>query len=228
MAGPSDYIQLDAGTGGDKMGTDTVGGVKFQEMKVNFGAAGTVTNVSETNPLPVSNAGNGEQNLIFSRLLDTVGDGTGTKNATGNYSGGATTFKILPPASTIFRVTRLLVYVKDTAGMVASEYGNLGSALTNGIQIRVHNGTTTVVDLTDGDPITENADYGKFCYDVQVLGWGAGDDILLARWTFSKAGQDLRLDGDATEALEVILNDDFSGLLSHKFIAQGYTENTGT
>lgn len=227
MAG-ADYTELDAGSGGDKFATDTIGGVKHQQVKVQFGATGAATDVSAAAPLPVSPASDGEQNLIFTRILDTVGDGSGTKNAVGDYSGGATAFKLTPPASTIYRVTRLLVYIQDTTGMVASEYGNLGAALSNGVIVRVHNGSSTVIDLVDNDPIVENADFGKFCYDVQVLGWGSGNDILLARWKFAESGQDLRLDGDATESLEVVLNDSFTGLISHKFVAQGYTENTGT
>lgn len=52
MAG-ADYLELNAGSGGDKMATDTIGGVKHQEVKVQFGSVGTATDVSSADPLPV-------------------------------------------------------------------------------------------------------------------------------------------------------------------------------
>ena len=45
---------LNAGSGGDVIATDDVGGVKFQRVKVNFGAQGASSDVSASNPLPVA------------------------------------------------------------------------------------------------------------------------------------------------------------------------------
>ena len=59
---------------------------------------------------------------------------------------------------------------------------------------------------------------------MQVLAWGAGNDQLIARWTFSKAGRPIRLVGDNNERLEVVLNDDFTGLVHQYFVVQGYIE----
>lgn len=224
----ADNINLNTGSGGDVLSADDIAGVKVQRVKVQWGADGTSKDVVESWPLPVAQASNGTQNVIFSRYLDTNGDGTGTKNANGNYSGGATSFYIQPPASTIYRISRLLVFVQDTNGFTPVEYGNTGSALSNGITVRVHNGTSTVADLTDGVPVQHNGDWARLCYDAQVLSWGTTDEMLSARLTFTKAGQFLRLDGDDTEKLEVILNDDFTGLTEHYFLVQGYTEYTGT
>ena len=38
------------------------------------------------------------------RFLDTVGDGTGAKNAIGNYSVAAEQFKIIAPANTRYAI----------------------------------------------------------------------------------------------------------------------------
>lgn len=170
--------------------------------------------------------GIGSQQQLVSRFLDTNGDGTGTKNAIGNYSGAVTKFKLTPAAGEIFRVARLIISIEDTNGMTAAEYGNLGSALTNGVLVRVENGAGTVLDLTDGDPIITNAEFGSYCFDVTVKSWGQtpDDDLLVARWTFAKYEQMIRLVGDRGEFLSVVLNDDFSGLIAHKFMAQGYRE----
>jgi len=224
----SDSIILNPGASGDKIAIDTISTVGHQRVKIQHGATGSATDVSTASPLPVAQDSNGTQNLIFSRYLDTVGDGSGTKSATGDYSAVQGIFRIAPAAGVIYRVTRMIIHIGDTSGFTAAEYGNLGAALGNGVQVRTHNGAATIIDLTDNVPVTTNAEWGNSCYDVDLKTWGAGDESLLVRWTFSKAGQDIRLDGDATEELQVLLDDDLQGLLDHHFVVQGYQEGTPT
>jgi hypothetical protein len=52
----ADNTTLNAGTGGDVVATDDIGGVKHQRVKVEFGADGSASDVSPTNPLPVGKA----------------------------------------------------------------------------------------------------------------------------------------------------------------------------
>jgi len=66
----ADGTTLNAGTGGDVIATDDIGGVKHQRVKVQHGADGAASDVSATNPLPVT----GE---IIERI----------NLAAGNYSG---------------------------------------------------------------------------------------------------------------------------------------------
>ena len=158
------------------------------------------------------------------QYLDTVGNGTGTREATGNYSGAEEEFFIAPPSGEVFWVSRLVVLVRDTSGMQAEEYANLGAALTNGIEVQVRTGASTVeLDLSGGIPVKTNAGWGGLCYEASLKTWGAGDEFLLVRWTFSASGTAIRLDGTAGERLAVVLNDDFTGLLSHTFMAQGFS-----
>lgn len=50
----ADNTTLDPGAGGDTIATDDIGpGVKYQRVKVNFGADGSATDVSSAAPLPV-------------------------------------------------------------------------------------------------------------------------------------------------------------------------------
>jgi hypothetical protein len=224
----ADNIQLNAGSLGDVLAADDVGGVMFQRVKVTHGTDGNAQDVSSTAPLPVADAKAGTVPLPFFRFLDTNGDGTGTKDAIGDYSVTQGVFKIAPAAGEVFRIHRLLVYIEDTAGMTSSEYGNLGSALPNGVQLRIHNGTSTVLDLLDGVPVTVNGEWGGLCYDVALKSWGAGNDVLLVRWTFTNAGAPLRLDGDATEELQVLLDDNLTGLIHHRFQVQGFQEGVIT
>jgi hypothetical protein len=50
----ADNTILNAGSGGDTIATDDIGGVKHQRVKVEFGADGSATDVSTSNPLPVN------------------------------------------------------------------------------------------------------------------------------------------------------------------------------
>jgi hypothetical protein len=59
------------------------------------------------------------------------------------------------------------------------------------------------------------------CYDASVKNWGAGNEMLLVRWTFAKAGQD-GINVSDGESLSVFMSDDLSGLLRHSFMFQGF------
>jgi len=57
ILGGVDNTLLNAGTGGDTIATDDIGGVKHQLVKVEFGAADSATPVSAANPLPTEQIG---------------------------------------------------------------------------------------------------------------------------------------------------------------------------
>lgn len=50
----ADNTVLSTGSGGDTIATDDIGGVKHQRVKVEFGADGSATDVSSTDPLPIT------------------------------------------------------------------------------------------------------------------------------------------------------------------------------
>ena len=50
--------------------------------------------------------------------------------------------------------------------------------------------------------------------------------IIVVRWTFAKSGAPIRLDGAKNARLEVLLNDDLTGLVDHHFVVQGYEQGT--
>lgn len=50
----ADNTVINPGTGGDVIATDDVAGVKFQRMKVCFGADGTAADVAASAPLPAT------------------------------------------------------------------------------------------------------------------------------------------------------------------------------
>jgi len=154
------------------------------------------------------------------RYLDTNGDGTGTKSAIGNYSSSATSFMIKPPDNYIYYLQRMIVMIEDGGAVDSGAYGN-NITLTNGIHIHKSNDDGVILDFTDEFPIKTNADWGKLCYDVHNVNFGLGNEFVNVRWTFAKSGAPLKIDGNRGEKFEVILNDNFSGLVSHTFNVQG-------
>lgn len=163
--------------------------------------------------------------------LDVNGDGSGNKNAIGNYTGSAEIFYFQPDAGKIARITRMIVLVRGPKNSFYTDsYGSVGE-LTNGVTVRVQDDSGTLVQLTNGIPIKTNGNWGHFCFDAEVYPSSVGnnDTYLRVRWTFEKAGYPLRLVGDNNERLEVVLNDDFTDggvnpLVEHYFHAQGYYE----
>jgi len=67
----ADNTTIGAGTGGDTIASDDVGGVKHQRVKISIGADGVAADCSTSNPLPISDAGG-----------SITVDGTVTANAT--------------------------------------------------------------------------------------------------------------------------------------------------
>lgn len=53
----ADNTTLDTGSGGDVIATDDIAGVKHQRVKVQYGVDGAATDVSDSNPLPIDDAG---------------------------------------------------------------------------------------------------------------------------------------------------------------------------
>lgn len=152
------------------------------------------------------------------RYLDTAGNGTGTKNAIGDYS-TPDEFYISGPSSGRMVLERMIIHVRDGSGFSAEKYGGL-TALTNGLSVAVVTEGETV-DLTDGVPVKTNAAWGRLCYDLAFHITGAGDDFMSVRWTFSRSGKPIVLKS-ATDKLGVTLNDDMTGLVEHYFMVQGY------
>lgn len=158
--------------------------------------------------------------MPWARYLSDDGTRTGNKNANGDYSLAVEEWYLEAAANERLKVARIIVAVEDTFGFSAVEYGNLGSALANGIEIKVvdHNDVVQS-DLTDGRPVTDNAHWAEMCYDADVKTWGTGNEVLVVRWTFTKHGDFVIL--QPGWRLVVYLNDNLSGLVHHYFLAEG-------
>lgn len=157
--------------------------------------------------------------LDVSKWFSTYLSNGSTTSAVGNYAGGVERFKYTCPTNRRVSLERMLVYVEDTGAFDAEKYGN-GITLTNGIRVYVRNPADEIITALDGGlAVKTNAQWGRLCYDADVKKWGTGNEILVVRWTFSRAGAPVFL----TEGhyLSVELNDTFVNLVDHTFLVQG-------
>jgi len=144
----------------------------------------------------------------------------GSINATGDYTVSPVTFSIAPPMGMIFDVARLIVTMEVVSSLSVTGYGSDDFPLTNGITVeRWRMGES--VDVLTAFPLFTNVDWASQCYDAKLLDLGPGVDCLLIRWTFGRVASAIRVNGSVGESLNVVLNDDFSGLLRHRFVFEG-------
>jgi len=177
--------------------------------------------ISEGTMLGLRGMESGSQKELIYKFLDTNGDGTGSINMAIDASVTPSTYYIQPPAGEVWRIARWMLYVQDAKGFDVDKWGN-GIVLTNGIVPRIKQGgvITNMLQV----PIYNSGDVAQVAYDLELKTFGTADDILVARWTFSKAGQYVRLVGDDGDQLQVYLNDNLSTLTSQKVQIQGYKE----
>ncbi len=153
------------------------------------------------------------------RYIDVFASNGSTFNATEDYSTNMT-FKIQPPKNESWIISRLLVTIEDFGTFDAAEYGN-GIMLTNGIRVAT-NQSGRETNITNGANVMSNAHWARFSYDTTPIDFGTGNNFLAVRWTFSKSGTWIKLDGSTNDSINVILRDDFSGLVTHTFNFQGF------
>jgi len=168
--------------------------------------------------------------LVFRRLTDDglVGDGT---NAAANVNGSVTPvpFYAGPATGKVWELERMVVEVRDSLPFNVENYGNVAT-LSNGITLQVKRGGvggTEVLDLVDGSPIKSGVGWASHCYDYEYKDHGTGDNFFVVRWTFSKAGIPLKLDGFHNDVLVATINDDLTALVDHEFNIQGIQYNQG-
>lgn len=166
----------------------------------------------------------GSQQTLISQFLDTNGNGTGTINANGNYSGAADIFYIQPLSTDVYRISSLTIQIEDSLNSFDTNTYGGATALSNGITLRVVNDSQTVLDVAGGQTINDNAEWLSLAKESQLLQGQSTGEVLRLFIDFDGYGQQIRLDGANNERLELTVNDDLTGLLSHTFFVRGYKE----
>jgi len=155
---------------------------------------------------------------LINRILDTNGDGTGSTNQAVDGSVTPVTFKLAPAAGEVILVSRIMFYIEDTGNFDADEWGN-GITLANGVQINQKTKGTT---SNFGAACKTTGDLAGMMYDINHFAFGIGNEIVCGRLTFTKFGEPMRLDGDFDDELQIVIQDDLTGLVNQRVTAQGH------
>jgi hypothetical protein len=135
---------------------------------------------------------------LLSRHLDTVGDGSGEKDAIGDYSGGAVEFRIEnynPDMDMVLSAFDL--YIQGAGRFLPDNYGG-APGLRNGIRIAI-NRASGYVDLTNGEPMVHTCCLARLFHEVQYnlndgsRGQAPASNWISATWKFNRHGTPLVL-----------------------------------
>jgi len=153
----------------------------------------------------------------YIKFFTADGSGVADGNLTGNYSGAATYFFYRVPSKSFFRIQSVTIQVADATQFTQTGYGGLGT-LTNGVRFFVDVGV--VVPLLGGYTIKQNNDFFGLTAHVTLTTFATLPQTLSAEF---KLGEDFGgvLSLTENQRIMVLLNDDFSGLTSHRFAARG-------
>ena len=165
---------------------------------------------------------------LNSRFIDTVGDGTGIKDMKVNGSVTPVVFKLKPGANQIFRLNAFNTAYVMNSGNPNVGFGASTSSLTNGIEIKVMRGNTTVLDLTDGVLIKDNHDWKNLCYNENESEYGATQSALSYCFDFQQAGEAIVLEGVNGDEFIVTINDNLTLAtynLQHLYIRVHFIQN---
>lgn len=131
-------------------------------------------------------------------------------------------YKIIPQAGEKYHLLRMLGSIVCTDAPDDGKFGDL-TALTNGCVIRKYDGATA----TFGKFTTwhANLDLINDMFDVvysEAPKFGLNG--MRFRWTISKVGVAIKLDGDAGDYVEILVQDDLTALDSFTIKAQGHSD----
>jgi len=129
-------------------------------------------------------------------------------------------FQIDPPLGTIWQFTRILISMTHTAAGDDGKFGGI-AALTNGVSFRATSAAGRTVTYANWKT---NGDMSLDMFDVVYTDKApAGANGTKGRWTFTKAEVVAEIDGDASpiQQLEVLIQDDLTGLTSFQIKGQG-------
>ena len=152
---------------------------------------------------------------ILARLLDTVGDGTGTKN----MAAAAATYRIKPPVGEVYLIHNIFANILDDAPIDMDGWGGI-AALANGCKFEIRrqeaaSPAVVVRDLTDGQPMKDNLQLSRF----GRLETQSGATGCIIHVDFKLPA--IRLDGDRGESLVFQTQDNLAALVRQEVSVAG-------
>jgi hypothetical protein len=165
----------------------------------------------------------GVYNMVWDYL---VLDG-GESNLIGDYTSEAVYATFVPKVgSQLFHATSVICFASMAGQFTTDTYD--GGALLNGIQIQVRGPIGPYPDAKIGVPgghsfhVKDWGDWVKIGGHAHYLNWPGLVKAVQVEVALESGV--LALDGKKGEYLAIELNDDFTGLLEHTFLVQGYYE----
>ena len=155
--------------------------------------------------------------FIRQGTTDGLIDGDGSANIDGSVT--PVNFYITPNAGDLMEVVELSIELSDGGTPSIDEYGNIGSALTNGVQIFLErDGVATPLGL----PIVDNRGLINLGPELTYIELAANERVVKATFNirdFAKNG--VTLDSTTGDKLGIIIQDDLSTLIEHSVIMKG-------
>ena len=159
--------------------------------------------------------------FVFAFMKDS-GDGV-AMNVDGSSDVKAFNYEV--PAGKTFLFERVNVHIQDSS-IRADGFGGL-TILANGLLVEIidTDGSTVVLDFTDGKPLKRHNSFGHLAgidADADTSGVGGAQDSILIRWTINRAGASMLL--HTGEIIRVTVQDDLTGLSHFRMMVQGVFE----
>lgn len=132
-------------------------------------------------------------------------------------------FKIAPDAGSVWHITRILIEMTHATAGDNGLFGNL-AALANGVVLRRYDGLTSTYGTFT--VWRTNSDIVLDMYDVTYAARSGGGGLFgtNCRGDFLATGAVVKLDGDNGDYLELLIQDDLTGLDSFGIRGQGHFE----
>lgn len=147
-------------------------------------------------------------NFPLIRLLDIVGDGSGSTDMSLNFL-TPTIFKIAPPKGTIFYMTEIAITFVASGGITPAGYGS-GLALSNGIQFVLLTNNQSIV-IPQLATIKTNFELVLTTNRVGEINFQGNDRGFKGVLNFAQLGLDpIQLNGNNSDQFSAELEDDFT------------------
>jgi len=137
--------------------------------------------------------------------------------------GAPVSYVVAPNAGDIWHLVRINIEMTHTSAGDNGLFGNL-AALTNGVILRVFNGGTGLYSTVTN--WRSNSDMVTDFYNVTYAARSGGGGAFGTNGQFSilNSGSIIVLDGDNGDFMEVLIQDDLTGLSTYVIKAQGHFE----
>lgn len=136
-------------------------------------------------------------------------------------AGSEAIYIVEPPADETWHLLRILLTMTHPSAGDLGKFGGI-AAITNGVALRVR--IAGVYQTYSIWKTNEDIKLNFYDLDFDSRSGGGGAFGTSSRGTFSKAGVAIKLDGATGDKMEIILQDDMSGLTTFSINAQGHKD----